>query len=47
MSLFSPCSHNSTFGKMNTNGKPRIIEILTGKGNAVPVLNDATHDEGT
>ena len=41
-----PCSHNRTFGKLNRNGKPRIIEILKGKGNAVPVLNDATYNEG-
>ena len=47
MNLFPPCSHTSTFGKMNTNGKSRIIEILKGKGNAVPVLNDATYNEGT
>jgi len=32
---------------MNTNGKPWIIEILKGKGNAVPVLNNATYNEGT
>ena len=45
--MFPPCSHNSRFGRLNTNRKPRITEILKNKGNAVPVLNDPTYDEGT
>jgi len=40
MNLFPPCSHNSAFGKLNTDGKPRINEILKGKGNAALCLMD-------
>jgi hypothetical protein len=32
---------------MESHRKPRIIQILKGKDNAVPVLNDATYNEGT